>query len=1196
MADNSTPFPFAALSVVAVFISTNFLGQQAFELWRPAETQARKQVTLPEPPVEARLWEDPVAAANRFREQARETCARATETDKSGAAARDCERSYRISAGKLKDSLVGQKLGDRLTVIPVLMQGGTLVGADEARRRARHALLAGLNSQGFMPDDSDRMGLLSVTICERLSGCSGDYKVPPEPSDVVYETLHTRAPKEQQRRVLVLWIDDTRFRIRWLSALTTMLAELAPPDARVRIVGPVSSDSLSKAVRIDAAHWADDVKAAKVRPGSLSTMADSIAVLSRMTIASPYASAPLPLRDLDADALGLTDEDKKECVTDCADAALVRSFLNAVQQLDQALPLDKPRQLAPPRLVRTLMVDDALATRLANELADRGVGFCDDRRIVLISEWDSVYARHFAKELKLAIAARVPKALSDCLRTLDDRIVVYSYARGLDGATAERSAEQARIGVKTSEDEKKKKRPIEWPEGQAQEDYVRRLVDEIRQNDRRSTVKAIGMIGYDLHDKLILVQALRENFPDRILFTTDIDARLVHPTTTRWTRNMIVASSLPLDPSGLVQHDGLDNDGEDKPPRIGPFRDSYQTSMFLSARVAGFAGQPIEKLPCLVDAIGDPLLFELGHRDAVALTGRSVREPPPAKAKCPEKTEAPKQWFEPEPRTIASMIAGVGLVALTAFLFAGFPGPAMGSIRNVLLGKLDASGKPAKAEWAKLAVAALQAAGVGFAAGVVLELGWPGAGGTRGPLVLALAFAAVLAVLVVRMPWVLRPLGIAGVVALAWWSWPAMPTVADVQEPLDPLSGTSAWPSLLIRTVMVVLVPWFLDRAWYKSAVSGAFLADKFFGLKPQDTGKEKLSLDVRKILPWLRDSTIWFWSPPGVVPKEGMVDGAALWAGYQRMIATRNRLGRVVLWTLVSGAAFGCLLLAISHAADRPPIPEIPARGDILQTLVRYTQWVSAIGLLLLLVLVGDDTVLTWRFVTFLEMGRTVYPDATVNQFASELGPELASEAATRVAALPRQRDPLAEAPADRRNSLLDDWIDARLLADQTEAVGPLIVYPFVLVGLALIARSPIFDNWDMGPGVLATVGIYLLWSVAMAILVNKAAERARQKALRNMALDLIWLEGTPSKDDLAQERKVRREGRRPEDWKATPARVAFNDLVPTFKELIDRVKGLRRGAFAPFFEKPWVHALLVPLGGAGGIQLIEFLLYARS
>ena len=37
-------------------------------------------------------------------------------------------------------------------------------------------------------------------------------------------------------------------------------------------------------------------------------------------------------------------------------------------------------------------------------------------------------------------------------------------------------------------------------------------------------VRAIGVIGNDVNDKLLLVQALRAAFSDRVLFTTDIDA------------------------------------------------------------------------------------------------------------------------------------------------------------------------------------------------------------------------------------------------------------------------------------------------------------------------------------------------------------------------------------------------------------------------------------------------------------------------------------------------------------------------------------------------------------------------------------------------------------------------------------------------------------------------------------------------
>jgi hypothetical protein len=186
-------------------------------------------------------------------------------------------------------------------------------------------------------------------------------------------------------------------------------------------------------------------------------------------------------------------------------------------------------------------------------------------------------------------------------------------------------------------------------------------------------------------------------------------------------------------------------------------------------------------------------------------------------------------------------------------------------------------------------------------------------------------------------------------------------------------------------------------------------------------------------------------------------------------------------------------------------------------------------------------------------------------------LGPELREQATEPVAAYPEQRGQTWDGPKAPpcRNSLLDDWIDARLLAEHTAKVGPLIVFPFILVALVVMARSRIFDNWDIGGAVLAVLVGYVLWSIAMAALLNFGAERARQKALEGMQADLLWLKG---------------------------AGAGFDKLADRFPTLIDRVTNLRKGAFAPFFQQPLVQAILVPLGGAGGIQLLDLLLYART
>ena len=172
----------------------------------------------------------------------------------------------------------------------------------------------------------------------------------------------------------------------------------------------------------------------------------------------------------------------------------------------------------------------------------------------------------------------------------------YQYLRGLDGVTVEGAPTQNRRSddnLRSNDDTKASNNsrngsgnapPVEWPEGRDQRDYLRRLVDQrLFQSDWRhaeTEVQAIGIIGNDVPDKLMMLQALRNSFQDRTVFTTDLDARMLHPAVNRYTRNLIVASSMPL---------AL---GDDLQCGIAPFRDSYQTAMFLAARYAATASAP----------------------------------------------------------------------------------------------------------------------------------------------------------------------------------------------------------------------------------------------------------------------------------------------------------------------------------------------------------------------------------------------------------------------------------------------------------------------------------------------------------------------------------------------------------------------------------------------------------------------------
>ena len=138
-------------------------------------------------------------------------------------------------------------------------------------------------------------------------------------------------------------------------------------------------------------------------------------------------------------------------------------------------------------------------------------------------------------------------------------------------------------------------------EGQSQFDYLQRLGDRIRQLDAELRlrgdrgIEAIGVLGFDLYDKLLVLQALRPLLPDAWFFTTDLDALLLHPSAQNVTSNLLVASGFGLQ---------LRPDVQGATP---PFRNNYQTGEYLAARVAIRSANGPDK--CWLSS---PLLFEIG--------------------------------------------------------------------------------------------------------------------------------------------------------------------------------------------------------------------------------------------------------------------------------------------------------------------------------------------------------------------------------------------------------------------------------------------------------------------------------------------------------------------------------------------------------------------------------------------------------
>ena len=1022
--------------------------------------------------------------------------------------------------------------------------------------------------------------------------------------EIVYETLSVpnRAAEltAKRRRVAILWIDDSLLGRQWLSAVTGLLTELSPPrdDVRLRILGPSDSEGLVAALNeltnLDERLRAPDKRVAPdprnnvPPPAKGSVEAEGLArnwnTLARLSVISANSTAPdeqLLKAARRSDPLRVRPA---ACPSDGQPAAqaIGEVFRQRLHEVHDGLKGIVGQELAtpePPFFLRTIATDDQLVDRLVDELFGRGLA-TSAGRVALIGEWDSIYARTFGETLqaRLLCKGRAAKVEVDLLS--------YQYLRGLDGVTVEgapkpgqrdgdsslRVNDSAKAGDSTRSGDRNAP-PVEWPEGRDQRDYLRRLVDQrMGQNDWRhpdSEIQAIGIIGGDVHDKLMIVQALRGAFQDRTVFTTDLDARLLHPVVNQYTRNLIVASSLPLALDDKLQCG------------VPPFRDSYQTAMFLAGRYAGApdrsddqegnSGHGCAKLNTsemegtIHAAISNPFLFEIARDGVVELLAADGN---------PRTTAAHR---EPEARWMYGLLAGGVLLMLGVVMVLGAPGPAMKAARESW-----SSTATAAAARASVVVASIEAAALEFAAGVVIELAFPGSVGPAGAIVLAVAAAAFFwAFLFPGTRWVREFRAGRGLRERRWERFALQSVVfavavtalwvggrslqgggADLHEPFAAINGASAWPSQLLRTLVIVLFAWFLDYAWCRTASEADAIEKDYFGsrgeARAQAAPSRRMAEWRRRAFAACRDATIWLWQPKAADPgKDGSIDGAGLWREYRKGLHGWPRLGRVAMWMAI---AIGLLFLV--GALIGGARPEIPARGIADRALFQITVIVSGLAVVLLLVLVADATVLTWRFIVLLKGGRTRYPTKTVLNFAAELGTaELQALAAERVAASPAKRG-----AGSGHNTLLDDWIDARMLAEHTAVIGPLIIFPFILVAFMIVARNHLFDNWQMGASILVMFAGFVLWSLAMAALLNYGAETARRLALERMQADLLWLKG---------------------------AGPRYAKLADQFGGLIDQVRTMRKGAFAPFFEQPLIKAVLVPLGGAGGIQLLDRLVF---
>ena len=1129
--------PWASLIAVAAFVGSTLLVPQAFDVLRPAEKEHPKPTAGAELEIDARLWEDPFGAMRRSETERQAACQR--QPAPPGCDAR--ELRDRRDPGRIRDLLAnlveaaqsqGGGTSPKPLVIAVSVPGAPFVGAEEARRRTRYAVLSGLQAGGYMPYNAERMGQLSFDLPGRTA-----LQVPYEtllPSGANERTqpdlLQLLQIRHQRPRVVVLWIDETALPTPKIGALAEVLGSLAPdgpphaPD--IAVIGPSTSDGLELVL------------------GELQKIAESCA----------GRQPGKPCQDMTPGALtGFRLLAAARLLN--ASATAPKIYLKSVQNhsirdtLTRQLAAITGRQSGDVHWQRIVSTDSRMVRQMVAELLRR-LPARAPRRVLLVAERDSLYAQAMIEQF----GAQLDKTGAGHIELR----VVYFF-RGLDGATARDSSERA---APTPAKGAATPAAIEWPESRDQLDYLRRLAQSVHDSELLpggTPIGAIGIVANDVHDKLLVLQAMHQQFHDRLFFTIDMDARFAHPRALPFTRNLIVASGLPLEfPPGLIGP-------------IAPMRDMYQTATFLAAQRALCIAEACDLVDSIVKAMHDsPSIYEIGRTRAVPVDGfdHHWRE---------SGTDRPRA-------RLAAMLLGV-----LAFVLLVWPStPAIREMIVALFGRASPHFAGQRLQWPTVVTVTAYLTVLAYAAVLAVEFVQPGRWSLlRMTIIVAgtgvTAFATMTTVLWTRRAqrgerWhrvapVIRhaTLGAAGAAAVVGVValWPVLTLQSQFAsgpctdcEPVALAEGISVWPSQALFVLTMLVIVFALDRTWQVALRSMAEAHD-WLGIGVRQPVAPAWGWDrlPRRLWRRLRSTSLMLWPHC----RDGPVQMARVWRQYQ----LRGRPGARVSRTLLSLAVTLTLAAGVYLLLEGTATLDVPARGQTQRALASASFIAVALVMLpLLMVAVADSTTLAVRFISLVGRERSRYPAAVIARFAAAQGPQLAPLWRTPIAAQPSDRVEGVTPPLARAHSLLDDWIDMQVVTRRTEVVSPLVIWPLVAVAMLLLARSRLFDNWSFTLPVALVGAAYLAWTVGLSVWLKVVCERLRDGALRRMHADLQWLAG---------------------------AGPEMAKLVEPMKRLIAAVNDERRGAFAGLLEQPLFRGLMVPLGGAGGAQIFDYLLLAH-
>lgn len=1081
---------------------------------RPATTEPKAYEAVAPSGVDARLWQDPITAVAQGLKDAQGTAPSAAANAGTNPAAPDGPSS----------SFPLQKWAAETAnplVLGVMVPGGSYRGYAEWRRKARFAVIAGLKQMGFAPADPERLNYfyLDDKLRAAMNFPEAATRLPRAPGGHFFAYEWFELDQEYRngndarvsttganRKLLLIWLDQDFFRdnpAQQVSGLFDYLLDsplgaglpASPGKAQVIILGPGDS------------------------------------MLLRRMAAKPRNNVRPGIAFYDS---GATAHDEALLPAGIAKGTTVPGFF-AQDSL---------------RVLRIVADDHSLACALRDELRLRGVQAPNVAAssllapaVVLVSEFDTEYGRALSEVTGEALTGARPcpwRATGEPATHAEwlgrHWVRKYTYLRGLDGRVPGRQSDTTGTGAGKAGDTNKGSssgddaRNIERAHGQGQIDYLRRLAVRLRTMNEEARaagepgIRAVGILGSDVYDKLVILQALRPLLPHAVFFTTDLDAQFAHPGELDRTRNLVVASAF-----GLELHPALQAGNP-------PFRDSYQTSLYLSTLVALTNAQSARcrqgpgnydpAVECVDQSDIDrwrprPRVFEIGFRGPVDLT----------RASDPDNPRCSSIDTLSTCNTVQPPAPGITMTSRPGFWRLLFGALAVGVLAWVLAN----GGAQRIRDWV-------------FAGPPPDNLPWHSR-----KLLLGIAIGAC----------VLAFIGLLAFVP------PAVDDIADLITergsgmPLSVLDGVSIWPTELIRLAALILGIWMIFRAWHHLEQSGEHVTREMKWTKVRDVVNAKLDDDYADWTWWQRALHAFSFrlfsttaaktskrrqAPPRTDPQTGLLpEGERFWRDY----LYQGRLGARVLRVTTAMAMY---FVFATLVATMFGFPDNPIRGVAARAFDGIFILAVVLVMQFLVFFVIDATLLCRQFVMaisrrhdepsqpsdadFDEVGQsTRWPRQTLEHFASKLNID------------PRY---------------VDQWVTIHVIGLRTKAVSKLIYYPYVIISLAIVARSAVFDNWGMPLALIIILGTSILIVTISAVLLRRAAEYARRKAAWRLGNELIRLSaGGTSGGTTARQVEL----------------------------MIAQINRYDTGSFASYLDQPLVRAVLLPVGSLGGIGVLQYL-----